>query len=171
VLLVRIRIHIKSFLKHKFLILDTHHPDDSIKNVRIHCYFSKPKSLRAKNFGKHWSKEPFTFLTYLSVFFAVPIFVLCALYLVKMSVFVFSCRCIYAYAGERNALTLQASLRRTFHFCVQSKKKYYSTLKFEEAFFPSVHMYQSVRQYISEEVWTYDQLQNKQWPASSICLA
>ena len=51
------------------------------------------------------------------------------------------------------------------------KKKYYSTLKFEEAFFPSVHMYQSVRQYISEEVWTYDQLQNKQWPASSSCLA
>ena len=87
VLLVRIRSHLKSFLRHKSLILGTYHPDCiyASKNVkRIRRYFSEPKWVQGQN---SWGNTDLRNLWRFSVFLAVPVFVLCALCLVTMSVF------------------------------------------------------------------------------------
>jgi hypothetical protein len=62
-LLVCIRSYLKSVLRHKFLILDTHHPD-TIYLREQGCedpllFFRAKKGLPAKTFGRHCTK-PFT---------------------------------------------------------------------------------------------------------------
>jgi hypothetical protein len=124
VLLVRIRSHLRSFLRYKFLILGTYHPDYIYvsKNVRIRCYLSEPKGVHDQN---NLGNTDLRNLWRFSVLLGVPGFVLCALYLFTMSVFVSLCRCIYACANWQTIGQLNTHNTTDFfifHFRVQGKK-------------------------------------------------